>query len=534
MTIANLIQVFGGLAAFMLGIDLLGAGMEALAGSQIQKGLERLTNHPLKAAFFGFAATAVLQSSSLLMVTMIGLINADLFTLQQAVGVMMGQEIGTTLTGQLVAFDVNKYLLALLVIGYVMREFGGAKRWRALGEATLGVGIVFLSLDVMKSGIAPLVDQPQVARWLISMGRNPLMGVLAGTLLTATIQSSSAATGLTIALGITGAITLPGAIGLILGANIGTCITGLMASLRLSKSARRASLAQIIINLFGVALFLPFIAPFASLLTRTSSQLGRQIANAHSIFNISVSVLLFPFIPVIVRICNTLIPGEDERPTKITHFLDENLLPVPSVAVAQVVKEVMRTGHLTQQMLGWSQAALLRMDEESIHKVLDYERDQIDPLCRVIEQYLDRLLGGHLNESERKRCTQLKHIIIDVERVADITENLAQAGQERIRESIPFSPQAQEELLEFHTLVSQTWELALKAIESGDPNIGRATVANEDQIDVMEKRLRESHKERQACGICAPKADILFIETLRNLERIGDHADNLGSSVVRY
>ena len=533
MTIANLIQVFGGLAALLFGIDLLSAGMEELAGKQIQDWLDRMTDRALKAAFFGFAATALLQSSSLLMVTMIGLINANLFTLQQAVGVMMGQEIGTTLTGQLIAFDVSKYMFSLLIIGYIMREFGGEKRWRALGEAVLGLGIIYLSLETMKSGIRPLVDEPWVAAWLISMGRTPVLGILAGTVLTAAIHSSAAATGLTIALGIAGAITLPGAIALILGANIGTCFTGLMAALRSSRSARRASVAQIIINLFGVALFLPFIGPFASLLTRTSSHLGRQIANAHSIFNISVSVVLFPFIPVIVRICNALIPGEDKGPAKITQFLDENLLTVPSVALAQVIKEVMRTGHMTQQMMVWSQAALLRMDEESIQKVLECERDQIDTLCHVIEQYLDRLLGGHLNEAERKRCTQLKRIMTDVERVADLTENLAQAGQERIRESIPFSPQAQDELLEFHTLVSQAWDLALKAIESGDKAVARAVMAGEDQIDIMEKRLRESHKERQARGICAPKADILFIETLRNLERIGDHADNLGVSVLR-
>ena len=533
MSIANFIQVFGGLAVLLLGIDMLSTGMEELAGKQIQAWLDRVTDHPLKAATFGFAATAMLQSSSLLMVTMIGLINAHLFTLEQAVGVMMGQEIGTTLTGQLIAFDIGKYMFALLIAGYALHEFGGEKRWQAVGQALLGVGIIFLSLETMKAGIRPLTEQPWMRSWLAAMGQTPLLGVIAAMTLTALIHSSAAMTGLTIALGLSQAITLPGAIALILGANIGTCFTGLLASLRSSRSSRRASVAQITINVFGVALFFPLIRPFANLLTHTSTNLGRQIANAHSIFNITVSLVLFPFIPLIVRTAKMLIPGEDEGAVRLAHFLDENLLQVPSIALTQAAKEVMRTGNLAKEMLAWSPAALLQTDEMAIQHVLDCEETQVDPLCKVIEQFLNHLMRRRLNESERRRCFQLKHLIIDIERVADLAENLAQAGQERIRERIPFSPQAQAELLQFIAQVSEVWALALKALESGDKAIARAVIEGEDEIDVMEKRLRESHRQRQELGICAPKADILFIETLRNLERVGDHADNLGISVLR-
>jgi phosphate:Na+ symporter len=532
MTVASLIQVFGGLAVFLLGIDMLGAGMEQLAGKQIQTWLERMTDRPLKAATFGFVATAVLQSSSLLMVTMIGLISAHLFTLEQAVGVMMGQEIGTTLTAQMVAFDIGPYLFGFLIVGYILRELSKEKRWQAVGTAALGVGLIFLSLETMKAGIRPLVDQPRIQSWLVAMGQTPILGVLAGTAVTGVIQSSSAMTSLTVALGLANAITLRGAIGLILGANIGTCVTGLIASLRSSRPSRRASMAQIMINLFGVALFLPFITPFAALLARTSNNLGRQIANAHSVFNIVVSLVLFPFIPVIVRVCKALIPGEEEVPT-LTQYLDDNLLQVPSIALTQAAKEVVRVGKLTSDMLNWSQNALLQGDEADIRRVLHCEAEQIDPLCRTIEQYVDRLTRGSLNEHERKRCDQLKHVITDIERVADMTENLAQAGQERIRESVPFSPQADAELLQFHKLVTQTWALAVKAVEADDEAMARAVKESEEQIDAMEKQLRDSHRQRLEEGVCTPKADILFVETLRNLERIGDHADNLSISVLR-
>jgi phosphate:Na+ symporter len=532
MTVASLIQVLGGLAVFLLGIDLLSAGMEQLAGKQIQTWLERMTDRPLKAATFGFVATAVLQSSSLLMVTMIGLINAHLFTLEQAVGVMMGQEIGTTLTGQMVAFDIGPYLFGFLILGYVIRELRREKRWQAVGTALLGVGIVFLSLETMKAGIKPLLDQAWVQSWLAAMGQTPILGILAGTLVTAVIHSSAATTSLTVALGISHAITLRGAIALILGANIGTCVTGLTAALRSSRSSQRASMAQILINLFGVALFLPFITPFAAVLAKTSNNLGRQVANAHSIFNILVSLVLFPFIPVIVRICKALIPVEEEAPT-LTQYLDDNLLQVPAIALMQATKEVVRVGKLTSDMLNWSQTALLRCDEANIRRVLRCEAEQIDPLCRSIEEYIDHLTRGPLNERERKLCFQLKHVITDVERVADMTENMAQAGQERARESVPFSPQADAELLQFHTLVAQTWTLAVKAVEADDEAMARAVKESEEQIDLMERQLRDSHRQRLEEGICAPKADILFVETLRNLERIGDHADNLSVSVLR-
>ena len=532
MTVASLIQVLGGLAVFLLGLDMLGAGMEQLAAKRIQTWLERMTDRPLKAATFGFAATAVLQSSSLLMVTMIGLINARLFTLEQAVGVMMGQEIGTTLTGQVVAFDIGPYLFGILIVGYVMREWRKERRWLAMGTALLGVGIIFLSLETMKAGIKPLLEQAWVRSWLIAMGQTPILGILAGAVLTAVIHSSAATTSLTVALGISNAITLRGAIAVILGANVGTCVTGLTAALRSSRSARRASLAQIMINLFGVALFLPFITPFANLLARTSDNLGRQVANAHSVFNIAVSVVLYPFIPFIVRACKTLIPGEEPAAT-LTQYLDENLLQVPTIALSGASKEVVRVGRLTSDMLAWSRDALLQGDEASIERVLQCEAEQVDPLCRAIEQYVDRLARGALNEGERRRCDQLKHVITDVERVADMTENMAQAGQERNRETIVFSPQANDELLQFHTLVTDTWALAVKAVEAGDQMMARAVKESEEQIDVMEKQLRDAHGRRLEQGICTPKADILFVETLRNLERIGDHADNLSVSVLR-
>jgi phosphate:Na+ symporter len=285
--------------------------------------------------------------------------------------------------------------------------------------------------------------------------------------------------------------------------------------------------------LVGVALFFPFVGPYAGIVAKTSGSLARQIANAHSIFNVAVSLVLFPFTGAIVGITKKLLPGRPQRHPLVTQFLDENLVKLPSIGLQEAAKELVRTGQLAGQMLTSAQMALLDMDEVAIDSVLTHEAQDIDPLCAEIERFVDRLLRGHLSEKQRRRCFQLKHLITDIERVADLTENLAQAGQERIRDDIPFSPQAQVELREFHSLVCEVWTLAVRALESGDKGMARAVVEGEDRIDQMERKLRAAHGQRLECGICTPKADILFIETLRNLERIGDHADNLGVSVLR-
>ena len=288
-------QVLGGLALFIFGVRLLSNGMERLAGYRLREWLDRMTNRPIKGAFFGMVATALLQSSSLLMVTMISLINANLMTLEQAVGVMMGQEIGTTLTAQIIAFKIGDLCFLFIAIGLVLAEFAFPRAWKKVGEVILGFGVLFLGMQTMSGALKGVANTPFVRDWLAYMGQSPLPGIIAGTIATAIVQSSSAVTGLVVAMGMSQIITLPGAIALLLGANIGTCVTGLIASLRLSPTSRRASMAQIIINVVGVLLFLPFLTPFATLVSYTSSSLPRQIANAHTIFNaVSYTHLTLP------------------------------------------------------------------------------------------------------------------------------------------------------------------------------------------------------------------------------------------------
>ena len=270
----GLILILGGLALLLYGIRLLSTGMEKLTGDQIQRWLDRVTSNRLKSAGFGAVATAMIQSSGLLMVTMIGLINANLMTVQQAIGVMLGQEIGTTFTAQIVAFDIGKINLLFIVLGVCILEFVEDRDWKKYGEIFLGMGLVFTAMGFMSSALKELMEIAWFADSLVAIGQYPLLGVLAGLVITSITQSSTAVTSMTVAMGISQAITLEGAMGIILGANIGSCITGLIASLRLSRAARQASIAQILINIFGVLLFLPFIGQFAELVGRTSAEPG--------------------------------------------------------------------------------------------------------------------------------------------------------------------------------------------------------------------------------------------------------------------
>ncbi len=370
----SILQVLAGMALFLFGLRMLSGGMEKLTGSHIQEWLDKMTRNPFKGALLGATATALVHSSGLLMVTMIGLINAGLMTLPQAVGVMMGQEIGTTITAQIVAFKIGNFNALFIIVGVILVEFFAHRSSQTYGEILLGVGIVFLGMEMMSDALKVLVAIPMVGQWLATMGRVPLAGVLAGAVITAVVQSSTAVTSLLVAMGMSGAIGLQGAVALLLGANIGSCVMGLIASLRLSRSARRASIAQIMINVVGVLLFLPFITPFTNLISHTSTSLPRQIANAHSVFNVIVSVVLFPFINQIARASEWLIPDKaEEVGDRVTAYIDEREYGLPSVALTEVMRELYRMGEITAQMLEHGRKAFLEADMAAADWVLQQE-----------------------------------------------------------------------------------------------------------------------------------------------------------------
>jgi phosphate:Na+ symporter len=530
----GLLEILGGLALFLYGIRMLSAGMEKLTGEQIQKWLERMTRDRLRSALFGTVATALIHSSGLLMVTMIGLINANLMTVQQTIGVIIGQEIGTTLTAQIVAFNIGNFNMVFVVLGVIFFEFAQNRDWKKYGEISFGIGVVFLGMTLMSGALKDLIEIRWVAASLAVMGQFPLAAVLAGLVMTAIVQSSTAVTSVTVAMGISQVITLDGAVGIILGANIGSCVTGFIASFQLSRAARQASMAQIIINVFGVLLFLPFISQYADLVRQTSSDLPRQIANAHTFFNISVSAVMFPFVKQIAWVAERLVPPEKKpEKEKLTHYIDDMQYSVPAVALNEAARELVRLGEATVLMLDESQEALLTKNSELASHVLEQEDRLVDPLYKTLVDFVNRLIQEDLSITQQKRCFQIKNLLIDIERVGDMAEDLAQYAVERIRNDVSFSPPAIQDLEQLCRHSRCTYSTAIKAFQNNDKALARQVCQMESEFDSLYWQTRQCHIERLEAGICNPEANVLFTEILRDLERISDHADNLGVSVMR-
>jgi len=530
----RIFQVLGGLALFLYGMRMLSSGMEKIAGDKIQGLLERMTKGRLRAALFGTGVTAALQSSSLMMATMIGLINTNLMTLEQAIGMMMGDEIGTTLTAQMVAFDIDYFAYLFVAVGFVLIEFFPRNKWRDYGEIVMGFGTLFLGMNLMSDALTVLTTIPAVQGWFVTMGQNTLAGLLAGTIATAVIQSSSAVTGLAVAMGMSQVISLDGAVAILLGANIGTCATGFIASFRLSRAARQASIAQILINVIGVAIFLPFLTPFLGLVRLTSSELPRQIANAHTIFNVAVSALLFPFVGWIAWAARKLAPEtEGDEEVKLTAYIDEMQFGFPSLALTEGRKELIRLGETAAEMIKRSRMGLIEDDMEAVEWVLKQEDGFVDPVTDLLENFINALMRENLSVAEQRRCFQLKNLLTDIERVGDLTEDLAEAAQKRISDKTPFSPEAMVDLDRLCTHAHKTFSYALRAFQTGDRALAQRACHLEDEFDQLYLEARQGHVERLKLGVCIPEADIIFTETLRNLERISDHADNLGISTLR-
>ena len=389
-------------------------------------------------------------------------------------------------------------------------------------------------MGFMSAALKELMEITWVADSLVAMGQYPLIGVLAGLIITAVTQSSTAVTSMTVAMGISQAITIEGAVGIILGANIGSCITGLIASLRLSRAARQASMAQISINIFGVLLFLPFIHQFAELVSRTSVDLARQIANAHTIFNVTVSAVLFPFVKQIAWLAKKLAPekAELEKP-KLTSFIDEMQLSVPAVALTEAAREMTKLGEAAARMVENSCQALFEKDTAMAESVIVQEEKFVDPVFKLLVDFVDRLIQGDLTAKQSKRCFQIKNLLMDIERVADLSEDIAQCALERTAKNVPFTAEGLQELQQAAKQAQDIFSLSIIAFSANDRELAREVCRKENEFDRLYWQIRQNHIERLEAGKCHAQADVIFTETMRALERISDHADNIGISVSR-
>jgi phosphate:Na+ symporter len=519
------------MAIFIFGIQLLSEGLEKVAGPKLLTFLEKATANRFKSLFFGVVIVGLLHSSGMLMVSLIGLINAGMLTLEQAVNIMLGSEIGTTITGQLVAFNLKGIELIFLFVGFCLANLNTKRKWQRVGQPLFGLGLVFFGMKMMSSAGEVFSQLPAFQKVLETLSQNAVLGVLVGAIFTAIMQSSTTMTGLVIALGISNSITLPAAISLILGANIGSCITGWLASIKSSLNAKRASYAQIFINVGGVLLFLPFITPFSKFIAATSTLLPRQIANAHTIFNVVVSFLMLPMVSVLTKLVKKVVrrTGAKEE-GKLTKYIDDRLLSSPFMAVTVAKAEILRMGWFAYQMLRNAKKSFLQGKKKHAHAVLHKEPD-IAEICHQVNRFMENIPPDKLNQADRNFLDKLKCLVTDIKRVGGHAVNLAEFAIQIDKKDIKMTKYAHKELEILFDTVIEHYGFALKAFKKNDPTLVIQVEEIEVEVDKMKTKFKKNHIERLRKGLCQPEADPIYVESLRILERISDHSYNIALSV---
>ncbi|MFB5066044.1 MAG: Na/Pi cotransporter family protein [Candidatus Wallacebacter cryptica] len=530
MSITIALQLLGGLGLFLFGIAKMAEGMQNAAGDKLKRILELFTSRPTIAILTGALATMIVQSSSSTTVMVVGFVNAGLMNLTQAVGTIMGANIGTTITAQIVAFKITDIALPLIGIGAILNFLSRRKTVQNIGLGILGFGMLFYGMEIMSGSIAPLREYEPFINMLVRFGQNPLLGVLAGALFTLIIQSSSATTGVAIALSLQGLIDLPSGIALTLGANIGTCITALLASIGTSVTAKRAAVAHVMFNFFGAVLFLVLIKPFASIVAHTGSTVARQLANAHTIFNITNTVLLFPFINQFVALIERIIPGEDYGPGTKPQFLDRNILHTPAAIIA-ATRETLRMCDISLEMLNESFQSFLTGDQDLMESVLVKE-ETINKLEREIVSYLTAAADNPWTPKQHQKITSLIHSAHDVERVADLSTNIVELAQAKSKHYVKLSDTAVEELQTMFAKVESIYARAIEVLRTEKVKAAENLIAEDDEVDRMEKEFRDSHIRRLNEGKCHPEAGVLYLDVISTLERVADHGTNLAEAVT--
>ncbi len=535
MTFTAVFLLLGGLGMFLYGMKMMSDGLENAAGDRMRRVLEVLTNKRLAAVGVGAGVTAVIQSSSATTVMVVGFVNAGLMTLLQATGVIMGANIGTTITAQLIAFKLSDIAPLILFLGMVFTVFVKKRLISRIGEIILGFGILFVGLTLMSEAMKPLQEVEAFRNLLVSF-KSPVVGVLFGAIFTAIIQSSSASVGILQAMAGLGLIGLDSAVYVILGQNIGTCITAILAAIGTSPNSKRTAGIHLMFNIFGTVIYLIVLSLFPSIVSWVASwspaDVSRQIANFHTLFNITVTVMLFPFAKLMVKLITRIIPEnhEPDRVEKKLIFLDERIAQTPSIALNQTLKELSRLGDISADNLRRSLDAFFNRDEQKADRVFNVEKT-IDYITHNITHYLIEFRGMDLSEHDLKIMGSLHHVVIDMERIGDLAENIAGFSLSLIERRSHMSPDAQEELHIMAEKTMETLQMSLEVFRRRDLTKIKEVDSMEQQVDEMKKEYMNRHIDRLQDKSCDPQVGVVFTNMVATLERVADHATNIAFSI---
>lgn len=524
--------LIGGLGLFLFGMTYMGNALQKSAGPRMRNILAALTKNRIIGVVVGALVTMVIQSSSATTVMTVGFVNAGLMNLTQAIGIIMGANIGTTVTAQLVAFKLTD--IAPLVLGIGVAFWFGSKKKKVKETAGIfiGFGLLFLGMAMMKDAITPLKEL-DAFKTAITSFNNPIVGIFTGFAITAILQSSSATTGLLIAVAGSGLMTIEMAYPILFGENIGTCVTAMLAGIGANKTAKRAALMHLIFNVLGTILFLVFLRIPVQYLVEVLSpdNIERQIANAHTLFNIISVIIMLPFASWIVKIAERLIKGDDMEREGDLKYVDERLFATPVVALVQVSKEVLRMAKMVEQQLIDARTAIMNNDEDMVYSIFEKEK-HVNAIEKQLLEYMVSLSKLSLTGRQRDKIATLMNTINDVERVGDHADNIAELALVNIEHNAKFSEMAREELIGMFELVIDSYKLSILTYKTTESELGNKVFEKEYKINEMEKKLRKSHIQRLNEGACVTQTGIIFLDTISNLERIGDHAANIAGSII--
>jgi phosphate:Na+ symporter len=539
----------GGLGLFLFGMELLSEGLKKVAGQRIRKLLSSLTRHRVVAMLVGALTTCLIQSSSATTVMTVGFVNASLLTLRQALCVVLGANVGTTFTAWLVsgfaAFKITTYSLPAIGVGFVLRVLGRTQKIRNTGQVLLGFGILFTGIDFMKSGFSPLQDIQQVQQALIWLGHNPILAVLAGTIITMLLQSSSATIAMIQILAFEGAfgsdwpVVLRVVIPFILGDNIGTTITAEIASIRTSLAARQTARGHTLFNVIGVLYMLPLVwlgwfgnivewlTPFA--LSRGTIMV--HIAVAHSTFNVFNALVFLPLIGWLEAIVTKITPARAGDAIAKPIVLEEHLLKTPVIAIDQTKREIVRMAKVAKEAVNQAVEGLYEDDRKKLELTQKTE-DAVDNFQYEITSYLTALSRKELSDELSVKLPVFLHTVNDLERVGDHAVNIAEVAERKIEQKLSFSNSAQTEATQLKNEVNQMFDRISAALENNDIQAANSALVNEANLNKMQMDFRRSHVQRMSEGVCSAEAGLIFIDLVDNMEKIGDHLTNIAQAVI--
>ena len=544
MVFKILLTTLGGLGLFLFGMHIMSDSLQKIAGVRLRRILEKLTKHRVIGVLAGAGITAIIQSSSATTVMSVGLVNAGLMTLKQAVGVVVGANIGTTITAQIIAFKLTDIALPLIGIGMFMKLLTKKESVNYWGDFLLGFGLLFYGLLVMKTGVNPIRSAPWVAEYFIHFSKSPILGVLVGTVITMIFQSSSATVGLVIALASSGVVDFYGAAALVLGDNIGTTITAQLASIGTNVSAKRVARAHMLFNVFGVCVILlifPVFVRFVDVITPGDPSLvvagnlpysARHIANFHTIFNVTNCLIFLPLMGILTKISTFLAPGEESVKKYRLESLGTSIFETPSFALDEAKEEIDYMGDEVFKMFSITEKALIenRGTDRMFGDVMEKE-DVVDSLQQEINHYLTDLSRQSVTENQSKEIFSMLQIVSNLERIGDHCESIAKLCKRRNSFGLEFSEDGVKEMTQIYHHTLEYLRTIIEAIKQTPYNLMEEVRTFEPKLNAMRWEMRINHMERLKQSTCDADAGLVYIDILTSFEKIGDHAFNIAESL---